>query len=65
MDHAGCGHGHVFRTPGGHKAPCGGPGVCQECDADLARLSAAAKRSGIEDFEAEIQAQCDRAREAT
>ena len=60
------GHGHVFRNPGGSKAPCGGPDVCLECAADVRRLAAAAKRSGAnEGFEAEIQACFDRAKEAT
>lgn len=60
------GHGHVFRLPGGAKVSCGGPDLCLECAADVRRLAAAAKRSGVDDaFEAEIQAMCDRAREAT
>ena len=60
------GHGHVFRLPGGAKARCGGPGLCRECDADLARLAVATKRSGVGDgLEAELQRMCDRAREAT
>lgn len=56
------GHGHVFRSADGAKAGCGGPGLCQACDADLARLAAATKRSGTGDgLEDEIQGMCDRA----
>lgn len=59
------GHGHVFRLAGGHKVPCGGPGLCLACDADLRRLAAATRRSGISDgLEEELQATFDRAREA-
>lgn len=61
----GNGHGHVFRRPDGSKAPCGGPGLCRECDLDLVRLAAASKRSGVGDgLEAEVQACFDRARAA-
>lgn len=60
------GHGHVFRRRDGQRTRCGGPGLCAECSADLARLSAAAKRPGSNegferDLEAELRAMCDRA----
>lgn len=29
------GHGHVWARPDGVKAPCGGPGLCAVCQADL------------------------------
>ena len=32
------GHGHVYIRPDGNKARCGGPGMCNECSRDLARL---------------------------
>lgn len=64
------GHGHVFRRADGVKARCGGPGMCSECSADLARLAAAAKRpqsnEGFEaDLEADLQAMCQRALDGT
>lgn len=31
------GHGHVFPRPDGVRARCGGPKMCKECAADLAR----------------------------
>lgn len=31
------GHGHVFPREDGVKARCGGPGICNECSADLAK----------------------------
>ena len=66
MTNVGCGHGHVFRLPGGHKALCGGPGVCPECDADVRRLAAMTKRSAAhEGLEAELQACFSRAGAAT
>jgi hypothetical protein len=30
-----CGHGHVYPRPDGHKARCGGPGMCMRCAMDL------------------------------
>lgn len=33
------GHGHVFPREDGAKARCGGPGICDECNADLAAKS--------------------------
>lgn len=33
------GHGHVFPREDGVKARCGGPGICDECNADLAAKS--------------------------
>jgi hypothetical protein len=34
------GHGHVYLRPDGNKARCGGPGVCSECNRDLATYNA-------------------------
>jgi hypothetical protein len=31
------GHGHVWARPDGMKVRCGGPPLCSECSADLAR----------------------------
>ena len=63
-----CGHGHVFRA--GHKAHCGGPGLCRDCDADLAAYAAGGDTGPIAgqfraELEAEIQQMCDRARANT
>lgn len=33
---SGTGHGHVFHREDGTKARCGGPGVCDKCNADMA-----------------------------
>lgn len=35
------GHGHVFPRPDGVRAKCGGPVICAECAADLARQTMA------------------------
>lgn len=64
------GHGHVFRVSSGHKARCGGPGLCRDCDADLDRLAATGDHAPIANrFRAELaeelQATFNRAREAT
>lgn len=37
------GHGHVFPRADGAVARCGGPGICAECKADLARKQAESK----------------------
>jgi len=36
------GHGHVFIRPDKSRARCGGPRLCDKCQADLARLQAEA-----------------------
>jgi hypothetical protein len=64
MSDTDCGHGWVYRAPGGVKARCGGPGLCSACNADLARL-AALKQQHPDVVEAELQRTFDRAREAT
>lgn len=33
------GHGHVWERPDGLKMRCGGPGMCEVCSADFARLN--------------------------
>ena len=70
MSEIGSGHGWVYRLPGGAKARCGGPGLCHECSADLERFAASASPKPANELfetglEAELQSQCDRAREAT
>lgn len=68
------GHGNVFRRDDGQRVRCGGPGLCVECSFDLAKM--ASKRVPVAGdavfdtlfetaLEAELQSQCDRAREAT
>jgi hypothetical protein len=32
------GHGHVYKRPDGVIMRCGGPGICNQCSRDLARL---------------------------
>lgn len=58
------GHGWVFRNRDGHKANCGGPDTCPSCQADLERLAACTNATDTV-AEAEIQAMCHRAQEAT
>jgi len=41
------GHGHVYPRPDGMKARCGGPAICSECAADLARQDRDAKESRL------------------
>lgn len=70
MSDADCGHGWVYRLSGGQRARGGGPGLCPQCSDDLQRLAASAKprpeNEGFESgLEAELQSQCDRARDAT
>lgn len=59
------GHGWVYRLPGGHKAPCGGPGTCPGCDADLRRFVASQpeRDAARRQFEAELQASFDKLKE--
>lgn len=67
MSDTDCGHGWVYRAPGGVKARCGGPGYCMVCDTDLARFHASLPSTPAERvvFEAELQRAMDRARDAT
>lgn len=39
------GHGHVFLRPDKARARCGGPRMCQKCQADLAELQRQASGS--------------------
>jgi len=64
MTDIGCGHGWVYRAPGGARAPCGGPEVCAECYADLARFAASQPPMTPEQRELrdQLQASFDRMR---
>lgn len=44
MKHQNSGHGWVYPLPGGAKARCGGPALCQECARDLAQKQAEQKK---------------------
>lgn len=59
-------HGHVYRAPGGHRAACGGPGPCWVCSDELRRFVASQpeRDAARRQFEVELQAQFDRARES-
>lgn len=41
------GHGHVFKRPDGHKARCGGPGLCAVCSKDQARKGQLKAAAGV------------------
>lgn len=61
----GSGHGHVYRAAGGYRATCGGPGPCWVCSDELSRFVASQpeRDAARRQFEAELQAQFDRAKE--
>lgn len=40
MNEPDSGHGWVRRAPGGYKAPCGGPPMCEACQRDMGKLAA-------------------------